>query len=385
MSDSKLTGLDALAEKLEEIEASETASQEPVETIDISEEESQLEEIIEEPKREEIVETKNENKDKDEEVKSEIEASTTDSEGETEESKENEYSPNYQYKFQDEMHDFDERVKSAIKSNEDEEFFRDLYTKSRGMDMYKGRFEESEKSLSENKEKYTSLETKSNNSDITINHFAKLLEGIHNGNIESFNEILSLSNATPQALQSIGMALADHLDNPQNYNSLMNDNRVNLEKQRQEERSSSLEQEQMKLAQERTEFEVSKALSNPEINELVEYVDSTWGKGTFKERVWKAGETRQAKNQKVGFEEIPNLVAEVAEWFSKARPSQESNTVNKEETKAPVQTRIVNNPTSSLPNVRGDRGVPVKSNYVKGTGLDGLASRYKEITGEDDL
>ena len=59
-----------------------------------------------------------------------------------------EYTPNYNYKFKDEERAFDERFHTVIRSKEDEEYLRELYTKADGLDTYKG--------------KYTDLESQTN-------------------------------------------------------------------------------------------------------------------------------------------------------------------------------------------------------------------------------
>lgn len=51
-----------------------------------------------------------------------------------------EYKPNYNYKVKDEELSFDERFHGVIKSKEDEDYVRDLYTKSAGLDSYKAKY-----------------------------------------------------------------------------------------------------------------------------------------------------------------------------------------------------------------------------------------------------
>ena len=48
-----------------------------------------------------------------------------------------EYTPNYSYNFKDEERSFDERLHGAIKTKEDEDYIRDLITRSEGLDDIK--------------------------------------------------------------------------------------------------------------------------------------------------------------------------------------------------------------------------------------------------------
>jgi len=50
------------------------------------------------------------------------------------------YSPDLTYKFKDETRNFDERFASAVKTKEDEDALRDLYTRADGLDSYKDKY-----------------------------------------------------------------------------------------------------------------------------------------------------------------------------------------------------------------------------------------------------
>lgn len=50
------------------------------------------------------------------------------------------YTPSYSYKVLDEERSFDPRFKDVIKSKEDEEYLRDLYTRADGLDAYKTKY-----------------------------------------------------------------------------------------------------------------------------------------------------------------------------------------------------------------------------------------------------
>lgn len=60
----------------------------------------------------------------------------------------NDYVPNFKYKVKDEEFDFDERVQGIIKTKEDEDYFRDIYTRAGGIDSYKQKVNDYESKVS---------------------------------------------------------------------------------------------------------------------------------------------------------------------------------------------------------------------------------------------
>jgi len=61
-----------------------------------------------------------------------------------EEPGEGDYTPDYTYKFKDEVRNFDERFSPSIKTKEDEDAIRDLYTRADGLDSYKSKYSDLE-------------------------------------------------------------------------------------------------------------------------------------------------------------------------------------------------------------------------------------------------
>lgn len=373
MGDTELTGLDALQARLSEIEGKDAESNDSVVNEPIVEEESD--------KKEEIS-SKSEIEEKEIESKPIANASKS----EIKEEEENVYSPNYQYKFQDKMFEFDARVKSSIKSKEDEDYFRDLYTKSSAMDLMKTRSEEISKNLNEVKTNYSSLETKYKETDSMVNYFTKIMDGVNRGDANAFNQFLTLCDVSDQSLRNIGAAIVEHLENPLGYNNAKQKTQLQYRNEEVQRQRDSYSEQYESFARQKTEFEIKKAISSPEVQELVNYVDGIWGPGTFEKKVWAEGESLEAQNKTVSFDEIPNIVKSVADWFGKAKSSiPVNNTQNTPSQEAPkvITKQIVENPTPALPNLKGGSGIPKKSDYKDGSGVEGLRSRYKEITGSE--
>jgi len=59
------------------------------------------------------------------------------------------FEPNYSYKVKDEEFEFDDRVKSIIKTKEDEDYFRDIYTRADGINTYKQKISDYESKVNE--------------------------------------------------------------------------------------------------------------------------------------------------------------------------------------------------------------------------------------------
>lgn len=60
-----------------------------------------------------------------------------------------EFTPNFKYKVKDEEFDFDDRVQSVIKTQDDEDYFRDIYTRAGGIDSYKQKVNDYESKVTE--------------------------------------------------------------------------------------------------------------------------------------------------------------------------------------------------------------------------------------------
>lgn len=378
----KPTGIDALRARLEELGASEEAASEKKE----EKQEVTAPETKSEIKVEAKVEEKTEEKVEEKELLKAKEPEKIIIDDDKSKVVEPAYTPNYQFKFQDQLFEFDDRVKATIKSKEDEDFYRDLYTKARGMEVVKTKAEETKKSYSELETKYSNIEQKAKENDLVINYWTTLMDGINKGDANSFNQLLSLCNVNNNTLQSLGKALADNLEHPEMFVNQQKERQINYNNESLKKQEANIKQEQERLALERTEYEIKKAMSNPEISEIASYVDEHWGAGSFESAIWQTGQELQNRNQTVTFNDIPNIVKDIAGRFGKFRqptPKQEVKEQVLPEKKPVVKTRVVSNNTDSLPNISGEQGVPINTKYKEGSGIDGLRNRYKDVSGDD--
>ena len=299
------------------------------------------------------------------------------------------YEPNFQYKFQDEFHEFDDRVKAAIKTKEDEDYYRDLITRARGMEIQKTKVSEYETKVTEWEGKYNDLNSRSESNDQTIQYISNLMEGISRGDSQSFDNLLGLCNVNNDTLLRLGETLAKHIENPQAFVQQQQQRQQQMAQVQQQQQTQSVDAQAQELAQQRTEFYLDRALSDNNVADIVSYVDSVAGEGSFKEEVKAIGAQMVAENPRLTFDDLPLIVDKVAQKYAKFVPASQP-AAQPQAQPAPVQPEPVikqqivkNNTTTTLPNVSSSGG-QVKSNvYKPGSGLDGLSDRYKQVTGDE--
>lgn len=364
----ELTGFDALHDRLrtlaEEEEGDALPAKEEEKVEEKEEEKSEPQAVAEQPMPE-----------KEEEKAEEVAEAEPKAEPEV-----NAYKPTYQYKFQDKMFDFDDRVKTAIKTEKDEEYFRDLYTKSAAMELMKTRSEETLGKYQVLESEHAVVRSKSEENDKIVNYWSGLLEGINKGDTNAFNQLLSLANVDHNTLARLGEAMAYHLENPDQYSIKQQKNVQDYQKKQYEQQTSKLTQQQEHLEIQQTDFEIKRSLLDPEIADVAKFVDEKWGKGSFENMVWSEGSAIQAQNQNVSLNDVPKIVRSVADKFKTFLPAPSANTVSPRI----VEQRVVKNTTThTLPNVSGEQGVPVQTAYKEGSGLDGLRARHKALTGSE--
>jgi len=292
------------------------------------------------------------------------------------------YEPNFQYKFQDEFHEFDDRVKAAIKSKEDEDYYRDLITRAKGMEIQKQRVSEYETKVKEWEGKYNDLNSRSENNDQTIQYVSNLMEGISRGDSQSFETLLGLCNVNNDTLLRLGETLARHIENPQAFMQQQQQRQQQMAQVQQQQHTQSVDAQAQELAQQRTEFYLDRALSDPNVADIVNYVDSVAGQGSFKEEVKALGAKMVAENPRLTFDDLPMIVDSIAQKYSKFRPAAQPQAPAQPE---PVikQQIVKNNTTTTLPNVSSTGGQAKSNVYKPGSGLDGLNERYKQVTGDE--
>lgn len=125
----------------------------------------------------------------------------TDAKPEAEESEEEsdkseddgEYVPSYTYKVKDSELEFDDRMKSIIKTKDDESFVRDLYTKAGGLDAYKEKYAKVESMVSELDKELSDATSKNEQLSSFIESLVELRDS---GNTRKLLELIGLDEDT---------------------------------------------------------------------------------------------------------------------------------------------------------------------------------------------
>lgn len=136
------------------------------------------------------------------------------------------YTPNLVYKVKDQELKFDDRVIPIIKTKEDEDFIRDLYTKAGGLDSYKEKLAE-EARQREELAKYNEAYAKKIEESQAF--FNELVEARNSKNIRGLAKSLGVSE---QDLLAAALEIAAEQEMPEAQRRVIQSNRENEEQLR---------------------------------------------------------------------------------------------------------------------------------------------------------
>lgn len=122
------------------------------------------------------------------------------------------YTPDYTYKVKDEERSFDERFHNIVKSKDDEEYLRDLYTRADGLDSVKSRLESREDAY---KRIYSHAQ------ELT-NGYANLMKYRDSGDVRNLQKALGI---TDDFVVNWGLSLAEEEQLPDEQRELVRMNR----------------------------------------------------------------------------------------------------------------------------------------------------------------
>jgi hypothetical protein len=303
------------------------------------------------------------------EIKEEIE---TENEGELEvegeietpEVPDEEYTPNLTYKFKDEEFEFDEKVKGFIKSKEDEEYFRDLYTSQKAHSAYKELG--SVRELEETFQKVSEFEDLNQE----IDKLSGLLSLNSSAGFEEFRNHLGISK---DQIMKWAVEEAQLSKDPNLQGQIM--------QQRQMEAQNFNLQYHNNMMQNKMETEIVQqrtaeldALSNQ--SEVSKAYDSLVGTpGSFRQAVIDYGlRTYHSTGREIGVEEALRAVENQFQGLVANQSSGTSNQVVKQDPKNTVVIRQESK--GQIPNVGGGSQSPAKK---KVTSLEGLRKLSKTM------
>lgn len=290
----------------------------------------------------------------------------------------NEYSPDLTYRVHDELLSFDEKVKEYIKSKEDEEFFRDLYTKAGGIDVIKPKLEKYREEAHSYKSSVEELTEKVRNSDKSWDYYNNLLASGSKGDSESINTLLDLMKIDDQIL---GRVLADRLEMTPAQKSLVSSRSEAAHRNYElEQKNASMEQRMAEFERQQAEAAISSTINSEKYLDIINFVDEKLGKDTFLNEVKTLGidlEVNQGKE--VTVEQVADLIANKYRGFM----PQANNPVSAHPVGQPeVRKKQVIKSTETIPNV-GSGSAPVSvGTEIKS--VDDLRKAYKDhINGKD--
>lgn len=130
-----------------------------------------------------------------------------------------EYVPSFTYKVKDEEKQFDERLQSIIKTKEDEDYIRELYTKSDGLDSYKEKLDASTNKLTEMEATIADYQDKHGT---TQAFYQQLVENRDSGNHRKLMESIGLGE---DAVLKLAMDIAQEREMPAEQRQVVEANR----------------------------------------------------------------------------------------------------------------------------------------------------------------
>lgn len=240
-----------------------------------------------------IVESENitENDIQTEEENTETEVQDSQNEG-TDDVEGNQYQPNYSFKVLDQELEFDERVKSAIKDKESEDYFRDLYTKAHGLDSYKTKLESKSSEAEQFQNQYSTVS----------GEYEKLRDGVEQlGNLsqKDFTTFQKYMNIPDDQILKRAQQIISLKDRPESERTQIDDlYRGRVEGFRTQSEMQNLQQQNQQLMERQHQFELNQALSQQNIVSFQSEFDKKLGAGAFMKHVENYGrsETEMRKS-----------------------------------------------------------------------------------------
>jgi hypothetical protein len=205
------------------------------------------------------------------------------------------YTPNFEFKVYDKVHQFPEWARPVIKDKATEEQIRDVFSRAYGLDGLKGKYEKSKEQLT----RYADVEKNYNNQTGQL----KQLLALRETDMGAFLQAVGLDDdKLAQHYQAILRAKEDPTFAAQ-YNAGLEAKRKHLQvTQEQEEMRSqmdSLRQEKEQILLERHVNTFESTYNNPQVSSFAQAFDAKAGKeGAFKDEAMELGNFIFMKEQR---------------------------------------------------------------------------------------
>lgn len=274
-------------------------------------------------------------------------------EGQTEVQK---YEANLAYEVYGKKKEFDARVKEWIKSKEDEDFIRDLYTKADGIEGLKTQRDQYRNQFNELSSEVNAVLDAASKGDLKavltsvgwdVSNIGNVLHGLGVSKDDIIKYAYQLAQLTPEQ---------ETLQNQLRQEELK---RKQLEQQNQQ-----LTQQDLQSKLQQRQVEVTQLISTPEILPIAQQIDALRGEGTFFREVWERGKALYFDTGKdLPATEVVKMVADAYKPFiqsataqTQTQPSQSTVETPSTQQKKPTLPNIGNG-SSQTPAGRGVKSI----------------------------
>lgn len=275
----------------------------------------------------------------------------------TEESK---YTPNFKFKVLDKEHEVDDFLKTSIKDADTEKKVRELYEKAYGLDAVKEDRSKLKESLTQEREKFAQTEQA----------LQELGGHVNRGDFDSFFESLNIPKH--KILEYAVELVKREQWTPEQKAAWQQSRQVQDSAKTFEMQNQELQQRQQEFAVQQRSFELSQAMTKPDVVSLAQAYDAGTGNpGAFRDFVIRIGQAHAAQGKDIPAEQA---VAEAMSHLRAANPQLGMQTM-------PSSTSKVVQPSSKpvIPNIQGRGTTPVKSTVKS---LDDIKRRAQELTAQ---
>lgn len=188
------------------------------------------------------------------------------------------YTPNYKFKVLDQEKEIDEYFRSFIKSKEDEEKFKDVFTKAYGLDVVKGNLNKTREELAREQFEKTKV----------TNTVQELYKHVQNGNMEDFFEAWGLND---EKIFQYAMKRLKLMENPElkaQYDVATQQRRASHQMEQEKE---MLMRQNQEILSKQYEMEFQYNMDRPEVVSFAQKFDKLPGRkeGDFATEVLKHG------------------------------------------------------------------------------------------------
>lgn len=266
-------------------------------------------------------------------------------------------------KWTDSEGEFDEVVKAAIKSKEDEEKWQKLYAKAHGFEFVQNGRETARNELTQYKTQWQPI----------VDMALKANKAYASDDIESLLEVIGVPY---DKIQKLVFSKLQQQELPQEQRQILEQNRMLArEKAQYGEQLSSLEQKNLQIQSEMLHNELSHEMSKPDVSTFQQAFDAKNGQGAFEQEI-KARGSYIYHSQNGRIARPSEVVQEIINKFGFGFQPATNQTPT--QTTAMPQAQSVQKPKPTIPVASGGGGSPTYQSYKSTSDLE---KRLAELSG----